>query len=774
MAFCTAICLGWQIVLLRTPTDGLVGTGSFQGDQFWLRAAAPTESPWAESGVSIYRAILRVDARNIIDWLTSPAASPTSWQPGNSHQYLVDRRDGDGKRVITSTLQLPQLSAVFGADVLAVVLSLLVVLLIGRRAPDLPALLPLVLMACGGLLALSWQTLAIPFSYVALGWPFWGQLILHSVGSAILLGALTHVALTFVSPLDWHRQHRRLTLGLVYGLYPIGLLIVVVTQPTLAARLTAIDSWQQQAGIALRGITYLAWGAQYRRANVNQRGQLHWILAGSAAYDLPYLLSTLAGVELTIQSWLAILPPLGYLMAIVPDRRWRFRLTATSGLIHGMANTLVAALFLAGLGLAANVLITSGQGSLLPVGTLILAILFALTTVPLMDLLREQLDSWFNGTRGQQRALIHQFTGKVSDQISLAHVTGAFREALDQGVQPAFAVLWLWDADSRSLQSLDVSGETPSVIPVEHLDRLLALTTFTVNGQLAFWPEGQHYYGAIALVSSGALIGVCAIGPRIDGAAYSGDALRFLETLVRSATLAFRNAQLVSQLEDKIEALRYAYRQLITAQETERRNLAAELHDETLQQLAHANLITAQVQLATKNAGAPIEDLQQTIMLTERRLREILKGVHPAVLTDLGLEAALRSWLPRPKGIAVVLTAPDFAGRRLPDADLEMTLYRLTQEGVNNALKHAQATRIDILLQWQADQVMLEVCDNGIGFSPSSRFSGNRHPDGAGHFGLLNLHERVRAFGGDLHIDSSPGRGTRLCARLPVQGGTRG
>jgi two-component system sensor histidine kinase NreB len=202
---------------------------------------------------------------------------------------------------------------------------------------------------------------------------------------------------------------------------------------------------------------------------------------------------------------------------------------------------------------------------------------------------------------------------------------------------------------------------------------------------------------------------------------------------------------------------------LITAQEDERRNLAAELHDETLQQLAHANLITGHLAMGAV-AEPSLQELQQTITLTERRLREILKGVHPAVLTDLGLEAAIRSWLPRKSEVAISFVAPDFAGKRLPDPLLEMTLYRLIQEGVNNALKHANAKHIEITLQWQSNVVKLEVSDNGIGFSPAIRRANN-----GSHFGLLNLDERVRALGGSLQIESQPGQGTRICAQLPVR-----
>jgi len=747
----------------------LTGTANFQNNQFQLQEAAPPESQWADSGISTYRAILRADARSVTEWLSLSVQDRTTWQAGSTHQYLVDRRDGDGKRVINTALYLPHSLDYLGANIVAAIVAVLAVIFIGLQLRAFPAVPALIILASGTLLSLSWRSFGVPFSYVALGWPFWSQLTLQLVGTTLLLGALAQIALTFFAPLGWYAVYQRLLLTIIYGLFPAGVILIALTQPELTAKLTTIEVWQQQASILLRGFAYIAWGAQYRRASVSQRGQLHWIIAATAAYDLPLLVGTVSGHELSFQAWLGILPPLGYMMALLPTPRLRIRLNVTSGVIHLIANTLMAALFLSGLGLAANFLAMNKQSDQLPVGTIGLAIVFALTTMPLMDLLREQLDRWFNGTRGAQRALLHQFTGRASDQLSLPQVTEAFYEALEQGVQPAYSALWLWDSETRALQPLTFSKQVPSIITldVSAEKRLLELSAFTPEGQLIFWPEASNYYGAVSLISSATLVAVCAIGPRIDGSPYSSDSLHFLETLTQSAALAFRNAQLVSQLEDKISALRHAYHQLITAQENERGNLAAELHDETLQQMAHANLIAGHLQMSMDaSAEMQLHELQQTITLTERRLREILRGVHPAVLTDLGLEAAIRSWLPRSQGTLINFVATDFAGKRLPDPMLEMALYRLTQEGVNNALKHAKAANISIRLEWKDDVVSLEVNDDGIGFVPAMR-----RANGGNHFGLLNLDERVRAFGGELRIDSRTGGGTKICAQLPVKGG---
>jgi signal transduction histidine kinase len=97
-----------------------------------------------------------------------------------------------------------------------------------------------------------------------------------------------------------------------------------------------------------------------------------------------------------------------------------------------------------------------------------------------------------------------------------------------------------------------------------------------------------------------------------------------------------------------------------------------------------------------------------------------------------------------------------------------MALYRLVQESVNNALDHASATRIDVRLCWLDHEITLEVRDDGIGFEPAVYLASLRHTNGATHFGLLNLRERVIALNGDLTIDSQPGRGATVRARLPL------
>jgi signal transduction histidine kinase len=772
------ICIGWLGWLFATPTDTLTGNADFRSGQYHLNYFAPPGSSWSDDGVATYRVILRVDAHDVTEWLswvTQPRGGwRADWEMGSSHQYLVERRDGDGKRVITTQLQRPQVDYLIqhsGLLILMVVGNLIAAVTISRQKP-LPAIsTPLILIACAHLLNLAWVTLGVPFSYIALGLPFWIQLLLHVTAGVLFSGAILHTALTFPTPLSWYVQRQRRVLAGIYGVYPLGVLFIILTQQPLADKFVSLSEWEWQITVALKAIAYVIWAAQYRRASVSQRGQMHWILMVIAAYDLVYMAQFFSRSPAFFrpQLWLSLLLPAGYMMAVLPGRSLRLTLGPISGFVHGFTTTLILALFLAGLGLVASLLAPWKTDSALPVVTIALAIFFALTTVPLANLVREQFDSWFHGTRSAQRALLHHFTDRVNQHITLREITMAFYEALDQGVQPAHKALWLWHDETQALQPVDVSE---AIIPVDAVryEQLLTLRVFTPLEQTDGWQELARYAGMISLIVSQKLVGVCAIGGRIDGRSYPNDVIRFFETLTHAAALGFQNARLVEQLEDKVAALRQAYQQLINIQESERHRLATELHDETLQQLAHLNLLVGGLQGHIAGTAEPlIKEAQAVLFSTERHLREILRGIHPVVLTDLGLVPALLSWLPHPAGIQVELTTIGFEGRRLPDATLELTLYRLCQEGVNNALKHAHAHRIDLKLIWQDNVVILEIVDDGIGFEPAALISKYRSENG--HFGLTNLRERVNALNGQLVIKSQPNAGTTIRAILPLQSG---
>jgi PAS domain S-box-containing protein len=255
------------------------------------------------------------------------------------------------------------------------------------------------------------------------------------------------------------------------------------------------------------------------------------------------------------------------------------------------------------------------------------------------------------------------------------------------------------------------------------------------------------------------------------------DALRTaheeLEQRIRERTDELRasNAKLEEELrerraaEERITAL---FRRLVTVQEDERRRIAREIHDQIGQQMTalRLNLET----LESKCHGDRALELQAwwTRALAEELDHSIdflTWDLRPAAFDHLGLTAAIdqlvRGWSER-FGAFAEFQAVDMEGVSLPD-HVEINLYRIVQESLHNIHKHADAGKVAVVLERRGDRVVLAVEDDGRGFEPHAASV----REGSG-MGLLSMRERAALIGGDLDIESSPGAGTTIYARVPI------
>ena len=205
-----------------------------------------------------------------------------------------------------------------------------------------------------------------------------------------------------------------------------------------------------------------------------------------------------------------------------------------------------------------------------------------------------------------------------------------------------------------------------------------------------------------------------------------------------------------------------------TGQEEERRRLARELHDDTIQSLIALN---QQIQLAHMTAPDETSKERLTTMQnmaeqTVADLRRLTRDLRPIYLEDLGLVPALEM-LARDmsKALSLPITFETRgAGRRLPP-NTELALYRIAQEGISNVARHAQATQAVVSLTYDSDSICLSIRDNGKGFNvPDS--PAEMAP--AGHYGLLGIQERAEAIGARLQIQSAAGAGTNLMVSLTL------
>lgn len=206
-----------------------------------------------------------------------------------------------------------------------------------------------------------------------------------------------------------------------------------------------------------------------------------------------------------------------------------------------------------------------------------------------------------------------------------------------------------------------------------------------------------------------------------------------------------------------------------SVREEERHFLAGELHDGPAQSLAAALFgLDLAIAACARSPETAREDLLAARGLLREALDEVralIAGLRPRLLDERGLVAALQAlaaitplWGPR-----IAVTARGIRdGERLP-AGVELALYRIAQEAISNARRHGEAARVEVMVTIEPGIARLDVVDDGRGFAPG------RAPAVAGRGeGLSGMRERAALLGGALEIESAPGSGTRIVARVPL------
>lgn len=234
---------------------------------------------------------------------------------------------------------------------------------------------------------------------------------------------------------------------------------------------------------------------------------------------------------------------------------------------------------------------------------------------------------------------------------------------------------------------------------------------------------------------------------------------------------AMHQARLHRQLVARERAHENFVEQVIEAQELERRRLAGDIHDGISQRLVTLSYrldAAAQAAKSIDDRSALTEQLDRARELAELTLQEAraaISGLRPPVLDDLGLSGGLASLA---RSIPQVDVRTDLADVRLPD-HIELALYRIAQECLQNVVKHAKATEARLTFTVDSgdngDVARLEIVDDGVGFDTLEHPLGS---DEMGGYGLLSMAERAEIVGGRLNIRSRPGSGTAVTATIPV------
>jgi two-component system, chemotaxis family, CheB/CheR fusion protein len=239
----------------------------------------------------------------------------------------------------------------------------------------------------------------------------------------------------------------------------------------------------------------------------------------------------------------------------------------------------------------------------------------------------------------------------------------------------------------------------------------------------------------------------------------------------RTHQLGALNATLGQELSERKEAedrVRRLLSRIITVQEEERRHIARDLHDHLGQQMTGLHL---KLESLRRKPGDQAEwekafkELQTFVLQIDRDLDFFTWELRPAGLYDLGLSSALRDYVDAWSRNFTI--SAEFSDIRLParrfTTEIEVNLYRIAQEALNNVHKHANATRADVQLRMRDHHIVLTVEDNGIGFDVDD--SPKRGPLS---IGLVGMRERAVLLNGQLEVESMPGRGTTVIATVPA------
>jgi signal transduction histidine kinase len=237
-----------------------------------------------------------------------------------------------------------------------------------------------------------------------------------------------------------------------------------------------------------------------------------------------------------------------------------------------------------------------------------------------------------------------------------------------------------------------------------------------------------------------------------------------LERLVRERTAELRAAN-DGLLEAKLR-LHDLSSQLITAQEQERRHIARELHDETGQSLTVIRMHLMDMLRGAEGAAGRLPDCLEVVDAAIAQIRGMALNLRPTMLDDLGLPDALQWALDQQSKGAGWITAFESDGDfwNIP-ADMQTACFRIGQEALTNAARHAGASEVSLELRMAGTALELTVSDNGAGFDVARYATPEERRK---HFGLISMGERASLMGGRLDIDSVAGQGTRVRATFPL------
>ena len=766
IALCAILLFGSSFYFLR-PYDGMdfLVENNF-GQVFALDAGGPAE----DAGVLVGDQILSVDGRPVDRWGNRPL-----YRSGVGHGDTIVYELRRGQQILTLSItagsyldNVPLLGTFVGIQLLSVSLwaiGLVLCLFVPpgdarARLVGLGWLLAGIAMAAGGpgrwscfwgartTMEVAWCCLAVVFVAAHLYFPA-PSFVAHRkrtvyalVAVALLLSALTILE-------DWTLNPRGLSLShfvdvdahrLVYAFFLVSVMIGLGL--LIRNRFLSRDpDIRRQTGIIIWG-TVLGFGPFFALTLLPR------LLFGMEAEYVDGIYSILFLVAL----------PLAYAYAIHQRKLLRVDFIINRVVVFFVLVLLILIVSILVLGI---ITLVFGFPTEFPLVGGILAALLSLPSASLHRNIQKHVNRILYGCHYDFSSVTSSFSSRLAQAIDRDTLTGLLRQSLARQMGIRQTALFLAEGDVLKLQQPDV--EPHSIAVDDELCRVLLESQTPVRtphlwGLLS--PETQARWRRFAwaqlfvpIIFEGRLHGLLVLGHRSSGDVYSDLDVHIIANVAYQGALAYANVQLV-------ETLRGLNQQLVRADEAHRKKVARDLHDTVLQQLFFIKQGLLQDRTHTILTGH-LDDAIQT-------LRRTIRAQRPPLL-DQGLPLALQGLVEEMQELAG--PSPTISWRSNVTGPMELSddkataLYRIAQEALANALKHADAQNVIVTLDAGPDgTIRLCVDDDGAGMSTPARGTWA----GEHHYGLVGMRERATMIEVELHIASAPGEGTSVAVEVTL------
>ena len=420
------------------------------------------------------------------------------------------------------------------------------------------------------------------------------------------------------------------------------------------------------------------------------------------------------------------------------------------------------------------------------------ALLIAVLFNPLRNFLQKGIDRIFFRETYDYRQMLLSFSGRISNVLDLGELAQSILNPIVKVLHVQRAALLFPRIESGDFTTqfvqqatteepstkLRLTNDNPIVTWLTTEGKALKRELIDIIPQFkGLWEAERVVFKApgvellCPIRSKGKLIGILAVGKKQSDSPYSDEEVDLLMTIANEAAVAIENAEMLDSLKNEQLRVRQLLAQAVHTQEEERKRISVDLHDSVAQWLAAASYRAQTVNaLLSGNDSDEAQDelaaMESTIDKSLKELRRVVTGLRPPALDELGLSHALRQSLEDLKTDGVDCQFSEVGTPvRLPSST-EIAVYRMVQEALTNVRKHADATKVNLRLQFQADKLLVEVRDNGRGFDlPQTLDSAIS----VGHMGLLGMRQRAGALGGDIKIKTGEEAGTTITLRLPIQ-----